>query len=255
MLNRLHHELLISYYKDQLNKLPFGNVGCHKGIPVVYISKDPADPSISYRNKKCYQISSKKGKIYYELIQESIRIRAKIKELEEEWDSIYKIKPREIRYPLRHKTGSLLDKDLYFKSRSGQNLVENDRPIEYKGHMLRSKNELLACQAIEQLGYDYKTEIKIESDKFKSFYPDVTIYLHLVEKPLALEVDGALDQESYFRKSELRKKNYFDAGLLEFKDVIFYRLNDGYSFDVSRLKALIDAALLTNMDDIIIPDD
>lgn len=255
MLNKLHHELSISYYKDQLSKLPLGTFGCHKGKAVVYVTKDPTDPSVSYRNKRCYQVDSKKGKIYYELIMESQKIISKIRELEEEWNAIYKISPRNIKYPLKHKTSSILNKELYLNSRSGQNPVENEKPIEYKGHLLRSKNELLACQAIEQLGYDYKTEIKIGTDPFRTFCPDVTIYLHIVEKPLAMEIDGALDQESYFRKSELRKRNYFDAGLVEFKDVIFYRLKDGYSFDVGRLKALIDAALLTNMDDLIIPED
>ncbi|MBR6484531.1 MAG: hypothetical protein IKT14_05885, partial [Clostridiales bacterium] len=108
---------------------------------------------------------------------------------------------------------------------------------------------------VEQLGYDYKTEINIVTGKFESFSPDITIYLHLVEKPVALEVDGAMDQKGYLIKSIDRKQKYIAAGFKEFRDVIFFRLNDGYSFDTGRLKALIDAALLTNMENIVLPED
>ena len=63
----------------------------------------------------------------------------------------------------------------------------------------------------------------------------------------------ALDKLGYFVKSEGGKEKYFRAGFGEFRDVIFFRLNDARSFDLSRLISLIGSSILANMNDIVLP--
>jgi len=43
-----------------------------------------------------------------------------------------------------------------------------------------------------------------------------------------------------------------DTGFDEFRDVVFFRIYDPYSFDYDRLEAIIKATILVNLDDIII---
>ena len=122
----------------------------------------------------------------------------------------------------------------------------------YNGHYLRSKNELIVCEALNNLGYEFKTEMSITTDDFKTFDPDVTYYIPEIEKPVSMEIDGALDKDGYFAKSNERKYKYLSSGFDEFRDVVFFKIYDPYSFDYDRLEAIIKATILVNLDDIII---
>ena len=145
-----------------------------------------------------------------------------------------------------------MTKDLYINSVPDQNTISNDRNIMYKGHYLRSKNELIVCEALDDLGLEFKTEISITTDDFKTFDPDVTYYIPEIEKPVSMEIDGALDKDGYFMKSNDRKTKYLSSGFDEFRDIVFFRIYDPYSFDLDRLKAIIRATILVNMEDIIV---
>lgn len=43
--------------------------------------------------------------------------------------------------------------------------------------------------------------MSITTDDFKTFDPDVTYYIPEIEKPVSMEIDGALDKDGYFAKS------------------------------------------------------
>lgn len=252
IVNRLHHELLISYYKDLYDKLPHGHPGTHRGRPVLYITYIPNEPSVTSKNKRILLIDSQQGKIYQELLKEATSVELKIKELEASWNYNYKGKPRQFDYPLKKRRRTILTKELYINSAPDQNTIPNDRDILYNGHYLRSKNELIVCEALNNLGYEFKTEISITTDDFKTFDPDVTYYIPEIEKPVSMEIDGALDKDGYFAKSNERKSKYLSSGFDEFRDVVFFRIYDPYSFDYDRLEAIIKATILVNLDDIII---
>ncbi|MBO4636713.1 MAG: hypothetical protein J5685_06155, partial [Clostridiales bacterium] len=177
-----------------------------------------------------------------------------LKEELAKWNEIYKLPPRILDYPLKRRSESYLTKDLFFNSSCNQNPREVLKEFEYKGQYFRSKNEILACQALDALGYEFKSEIELRPDEFTCLYPDITFYVKEIEKPISLEVDGAMDKDSYFVKSETRKKQYLTSGLIEFKDVIFLQIFDAHAFDMSKLSTLITSAIIANVNDIVFPD-
>lgn len=129
-----------------------------------------------------------------------------------------------------------------------------NNPIEYNGHLLRSKNELVVCTNLDTWEYEYKVEIDLSPNQFTHLYPDATFYAPEIEKAIAVETDGALDQEDYLDKSERRKYNYFNNGFIEYKDVVFFRIADKSQFDSRRFKDIITAAIYCNIGDIIFPE-
>ena len=256
MVNKLHHELLISYCKDRLNKLPHGYYGTHRGHAVIYVTYDPMDKSVDPRNKRIIRLCTKQGEIYRELIEEADRVELALRSLQKKWNTTYKNNPRIFEYPLTKKEQPMISSEFFKQSSPNQNTRDNARDILYNGQYLRSKNELSVCQLLERMGYEYKVEIALYnpvSNRFEpEFTPDVTFLIPELDVAVSMEIDGAMEQDGYHDKSEFRKHNYFKRGYIEFRDILFYRLNDPYSLDISRAEALINAAILTNLQNIVI---
>lgn len=253
IVNQLHHELLIAHCKSQIRKLPEGRLGTYRGKAVVIISRDPWDKNVNQKNKKRYVIDSKNGKIYAPLIAESCKLKAKLKYLNALWNNTYFMPPRDITFPLNKSRYGNLTKEQYRTAAEMQNpILMKNQPIEYKGRLLRSKNELIACESLDHWGYEYKVEIDLSPDKFTQMYPDVTYYAPEIEKPISIEIDGAVDNESYFNKAENRKHSYLKQGYLEYKDIFFLRIYNANDFYYDTFKNLIAASIFCNLSDIII---
>lgn len=103
-------------------------------------------------------------------------------------------KPRQIEYPLKKRRSTILTKELYINSAPDQNTIPNDRNILYNGHYLRSKNELIVCEALNNLGYEFKT-----------FDPDVTYYIPEIEKPVSLSSMLSRSDDSFSELSLLSR--------------------------------------------------
>ena len=129
-------------------------------------------------------------------------------------------------------------------------ILTTNKTIEYNGRELRSKNELIVCTNLDSWGYEYKVEIDLSPDSFTQLYPDAAFYVPELEKPIAVETDGALDKPDYMDKSERRKFDYLNSGYTEFKDIVFFRITDKSQFDSQRFRDLITAAIFCNLSDI-----
>lgn len=253
IVSQFHHELLIAKCKDQIRRLPEGCFGFYRDKKVVYITRDPADPEVTPKRRKRYNIDSKNGMIYTPLIKKSNLLKSRLKQLTDLWNDTYWKVPHDIRFPLYKKHNSILTPERYFNSPEMQNPILSKVPvIDYNGRQLRSKNELIACKSFDQWGYEYKIEIDLSPDEFTGLYPDVTFYASEIEKPISIEIDGAMDKDSYQRKSEQRIGDYLRSGFEEYKDVVFLRLNSASDFYDDIFKNLITAAILCNLEDIVI---
>ena len=253
MDNMQLHELRINYLKDLISRLPHGNFGTYRGRLVIHVYYDPFDRSVNNKNNKRYYLDSPKGKELAPLIQEYQNLCKELKELEHEWNLLYRIPPRDINYPLEKNRTCILDDNYFDKAKPGSNPTKAGHPIKYKDMILRSKNELAACIYLDKIGREYKTEVAIPVDGFYFLYPDLLINVPEECKCLALEIDGAIDNSQYSYKITNRHKGYYDIGLLAGKDVIFMEIGDSYQFDTELLESLIKSAILASLDDINLP--
>lgn len=96
-------------------------------------------------------------------------------------------------------------------------------------------------------------EIEIKINEYLSFYPDVTFFIPEMDKPVAIELDGAVDNQDYYIKAENRKRQYLLNGFTELRDIIFFRIINPYQFDCDQLEALIVGSLVVNSNNIIFP--
>lgn len=245
---------MISFLRKRINELPHGYFGLVNELPVVYITHDPNDPSISVYNKKRYNINSYNGKAWSPQIAEYQRLQSKLQQLEKLWKHLYKFDSRQIEYPLIKRRTTILNEEFFRNSRENINPVKIENPIEYNGHYLRSKNELIGCQIIEKLGLEYKTEIAIGDDPFDMLYPDFTVNVPYQQRCIAIEINGALSNLKYAKKSINRQSTYIGNGLMIGKDVVFLDIADSSQFYAELFETLLKNAIIAGLDDIVFPD-
>jgi len=248
------HELLISYYKSRTDRLVQGRFGITRGHPVVYITRDPQIPGVDCYHSRRYRLSSARGQKYAALIMEYEKNKHILDELIAAWNSLYCISPREIEYPLTKRNKSIFTSEFFDRAEEMANPVCIEHPIEYKGHILRSKNELLGCQILEKLGYEYKVEIAVGNDPYNMLYPDLTFKVPEQERCIGVEFNGALDKMKSAEKYLSRQKNYIGYGLMISKDVIFVDMADPGSFYAELFETQIKLAVMAGLDDIVFPN-
>jgi len=243
------HQLRLSYLKDQMNRLPHGYFGQYRGRKVVYVTYDPADRSVSVRNKRRYYTETQRGSLYSELVTEYLRLSNEYDMLMEEWKLLYNFDPKIVSFPLKRNKRPILTTEFFRSSGSDSNPLPVDDQIQKGKSRLRSKNELIAVQAIESLGYECKTEVELPD---LHLFPDVIFLVPEADKALGVELDGAMDDFKYYGKAKRRQGNYFAAGFEEFKDILFFRMSDPYSFDLNRFKRMVEIAVELNSEELML---
>ncbi len=247
-------ELLISYYQDRLMKLPQGYFGRDKDAAIVYVTHVPGEQPGEKRKRFRYRLTSEKGQKWADLVREYRKCKDKLDELMTVWNSTYRFPPRKIAFPLVRRDPSMFTADFFNAAAECANPAQAERPIEYKGRILRSKNELIGCQIIEKLGYEFKVEIAVGSDPFYMLYPDITFLVPEQERCIGVEINGAVDNIKYANKSLNRQSEYIKNGLMISKDVIFVDIADSGSFYVRQFETQVKLAVMAGLDDIIFPD-
>ena len=254
MESRRQDELKMSYLREKISQLPHGKIYSVNGRLAVSIFYDPTDSAISTYNRKRYYLTSERGRFYKPLIDEYICLSDELKRLEKQWNFIYRIAPRRIQYPLNKRRYSMFDGDFFDRAVSNSNGRRAEHPIAYKGMILRSKNELIACQQVEKMGLEFKTEPMV-GEGFDALYPDLIIRVPEQIKCIGLEIEGALDKERYSYKSRNRRKGYLDLGFQIGKDIVFLDIADPHQFYSELLDTQIRLAIEASLDDIIFPED
>ena len=235
-------QLQISYLNYRLNQLPQGWIGSYQKREAVIVFSDPKNPKVTNMSRRRYYLNSKKGSYYQRKLQERVYIEAELQILKNQWHMTYIGEPEIIPFPLKKSRFCGILTQQFREGLPNQNTeYKAKNPIIYKGQTLRSKNELLAIQEIENMGFEWKTEIHFRFGKY-NFYPDVVFYVPYIDKPIALELDGMMDKDDYYEHAEDRRRKYLKCGFAENKDVIFFRLHNEYDFNAEDLRALIKEA-------------
>ena len=228
-----------------------GFFGKKNGRAVVYVTRDPDNPEVSAKHRRCYFTSSKKGQHWDKIIREYISVRSEYEMLLKDWKSKYIAPPRKISFPLKKRRKNMIDREFFENAVPNQNKREVRNPIEHNGQVFRSKNEILSCEVLEAMGYEYKTEVYLKGNDWMEFYPDLMFYVPELDKVIVFEIDGALDVIVYDGHSFSRTSNYLNCGFVEGKDLICYRISDSKAISIEQIENLIRAAIESSLDDII----
>lgn len=225
--------------------MPHGYFGTSGGKSVIYLVYDPSDPKVDSYHRRRIVVHSREGQIYKVVIEEYLRLKEELRQLERLWNERYKFPPKEVRYPLPEAPAPLITAKMFDLAVPNQNTYENEHPILYSGQKLRSKNELIGFQTLEKMGFEVKTEVRIRRGE-STFFPDALFKVPEFDKGIGLEIDGAMDKDDYFGSAEERRKKYIRNGFREGIDVLFFRICGRHDFDLERFELQLDAVLESN---------
>ena len=189
------HAVKLEYLRLKLEKMPHGYFCSRRGRRAVAITYDPANPKCSSRSSRVYYTSTKRGKIYSEVINNYLNIKSEYDYLLSGWNSTYVIAPPRVKFPIKQYHDPHHMNNAYYeaqKEKQGKYVPDNPTISEYGE--FKSKNELMAATALKQMDipFKYETELYIEETDEK-INPDFLINFFEIDRCSYLEALGMND--------------------------------------------------------------
>ena len=227
------HAVKLEYLRLKLEKMPHGYFCSRRGRRAVAITYDPANPKCSSRSSRVYYTSTKRGKIYSEVINNYLNIKSEYDYLLSGWNSTYVIAPPRVKFPIKQYHDPHHMNNAYYESqkeKQGKYVPDNPTISEYGE--FKSKNELMAATALKQMDipFKYETELYIEETDEK-INPDFLINFFEIDRCSYLEVLGMNDKGDYAVRTSAKINSYSRGEYRPGREVIYVLMYDKYNFD------------------------
>jgi hypothetical protein len=241
--------LKINYIRQQLNTLPV--------VMLQKYSKADSDPMKILVDGHRYNLATKKGKYYYEVMKTRDTLTRELNVYQAIWDSNFKSDPPKDCEP--HPANRIVYVDTnkpVFMNKAYFDSLENDantsypKPdnYEFNGIKYRSAAEREIAIFYTESGIPFKYEPKVFlKGMAKATYPDFVPYFEEIDNCKFHEHFGMSDYSDYYKTSKIKFSNFVNAGLVQDLDVIFTTSNDDSSFDPRHLSAKLNAAIYGNI--------
>lgn len=242
----------LEYRRLKMEKMTRGYYKTIKGIRNVVITFDPDNPKYNNQHPRTLYVSGKLGMIYSRKINEYLSYKSEYDSLLSDWNSKYRFAPPRIRFPLVQFSDPHQMNNEYFKNQTERrgNYV-SDSPIVSRHGDLKSKNELLGMDLLEQLGIPFKYETNIFLKEIdETINPDCLINFYEIDRCAYLEILGMNDKIEYFYKTSKKIYGFSKAKYRPGREVIYIFLYDKHNFDEEYFISEILSAY-----DNLIPDD
>ena len=149
------------------------------------------------------------------------------------WNSTYCFAPPRVKFPIKQFHDPHLMNNEYYNSKEdnlGKYVPDNPTISEYGE--FKSKNELMAATALNQMGipFKYETELYIEETDEK-INPDFLINFFEIDRCSYLEVLGMNDKGDYAVRTSAKINSYSRGEYRPGREVIYVLMYDKYNFD------------------------
>ena len=245
------HAAKIEYRRRLLEEMPHGYF-CIRRKPTVAITFDPENIQLTKRHPRYLFIHTKQGKKYSELINRYKAVKEEYDSLLKSWNETYCFAPPRVKLPLKKAYNPHKMNEEYFnKIEDYQGRYVPENPTISDDGIFKSKNELIAADALKEMGIPFKYETKLYIDEAKEVInPDFLLDFYEIDRCSYLEVLGMNDKFSYAATTTVKITSYSKGNYRPGRDVIYVHLYDKYNFDKAYFIKMVWAAY-----DCLIPDD
>ena len=227
------HAVKLEYLRLKLEKMPHGYFCSRRGRSAVAITYDPGNPKCSKRSSRVFYTSTKRGQLYSEVINSYLNIKREYDYLLTGWNSTYGIAPPRVKFPIKQYYDPHHMDNAYFnakKEKQGKYVPDNPTVSEFGE--FKSKNELMAATALNQMGipFKYETELYFEETDEK-INPDFLVNFFEIDRCCYLEVLGMNDKGDYSVRTSSKINGYSKGEYRPGREVIYVLLYDKHNFD------------------------
>ena len=245
------HATKIEYRRRLLEKMPHGYF-CIRRKPTVVITFDPENPKYTAKRPRFLFVHTKLGKQYTEMINTYKDIKAEYDSLLKSWNETYCFAPPRVKLPLTNNFNPhKLDHEYFDKQKEYQGRYLPENPTVSDAGVFKSKNELIAAEALNEMHIPFKYETKLYIDSNgETINPDFLLDFYEIDRCSYLEVLGMNDKFSYAATTTIKISSYSKGKYRPGRDVIYVHLYDKYNFDKAYFTRMVWAAY-----DCLIPDE
>ena len=238
MVSREYLAYKISYLRKRIQELPDGRLGTFRGRSVIRVTYDPKNSKVTRHRYRRILTETTNGQRFVALVEESTRLRQELQKYMAVWEATYVGNPLEMIMPNR----GFMDYDDFKNATPNMNTYPVKEGIEYKGLLLRSKNEMMGIMCLEKLGIEYKVEPEIDV-KGNKLYPDIMAAAPEINKSAFVEIYGLSEMDGYNDKMNYKNKLYMLGGYRHGRDYIPFYTNSMKQFDVRAFEETMTAWL------------
>ena len=245
------HAVKLEYRRQLLERIPHGYF-CIRRKPTVVITFDPENLKFTSCRPRYLFVHTESGQKYSELIHKYKEIKAEYDLLLKSWNETYCFAPPRVKLPLKNAYNPhKMDNEYFNKQKDYQGKYVADNPTISDDGVFKSKNELIAADALNEMDIPFKYETKLYIDEAKeTINPDYLLDFYEIDRCSYLEVLGMNDKFSYAASTTVKISSYSKGKYRPGRDVIYVHLYDKYNFDKAYFIRMVWAAY-----DCLIPDD
>ena len=227
------HAVKLEYRRLILEKSVRGYFKVKNGRQYVYITRDPTVPSCDVNHPRKLLVTSKRGKMYSDLINESLSIKAEYDSLLQSWNSIYNFAPPRIKFPIKQFADPHeMNNDYFLRQRDCLGKYTPDKPTVSDNGKLKSKNEQIAADLLNHMGIPFKYETALYLPSIEEMLnPDFLINFYEIDKCVYVEILGMSEKIDYTIRTAKKLKGFSYDYYRPGREVIYIFLYDKQNFD------------------------
>ncbi len=146
-------------------------------------------------------------------------------------------------YELHPNTDNVFSSELWESFNNGDCAAEKKRQVSHNGLILRSQFEAEAAEILDEMGIEYKYDVRIKTSSAGNLYPDFAMNFPEYNRCGFLELLGLLGYVYYVNENAEKFSRYISVGLYPNRDIAFASADGNYRPEHDTIRRIIGAII------------
>ena len=227
------HAVKLEYRRLKLEKIPHGYFKIQGGRQYVVVTFDPEKPQYNSRHPRILLSTTERGVEYTKKIVSYQKLKSEYEELLNAWYSTYIFAPPRVVFPIKqYSDPHCMNNEFYIKQAGCCGKYKPDKPTVSKHGVLKSKNEQMGADLLEQMGIPFKYETAVYLPAIsETINPDYLANFFEIDRCSYIEVLGMNDKGNYSVTTATKINGFSLEYYRPGREVIYIILYDKQNFD------------------------
>lgn len=227
------------YLTGKLADLPKASFNKNEGQVVIAVVT--TDPKTGRVTKRRISPKNREWDKYKEIALKRKKLKDQFKKLMAGWSSNYGGSLPQIAkdYVLRPNTNNVFSSGLWDTFNSGDCTAEKKKQISHNGLIMRSQFEADAAEILEEMGIEYKYDVKLKMSSSDDLFPDFAMNFPEYNRCGFMEMLGLLGFMYYVNNNAEKFSKYVNIGLYPNRDIAFVSADGNYRPEHDTIRRII----------------
>ncbi len=227
------------YLTGILANLPKASFNRNEGqVVIAVVTTDPRTGRVS---KRRISPKSRYWEQYNEIALKRKKLKEQYKKLIAGWNCNYGGSLAQIAkdYVLRPNTDNVFSSRMWDSFNSGDCTAQKKKKISHNGLIMRSQFEADAAEILEEMGIEYKYDVRLRTSSKGDMYPDFAMNFPEYNRCGFIEMLGLLGFVYYVNDNAEKFSTYISVGLYPNRDIAFVSADGNYRPEHDTIRRII----------------